>query len=436
MSAGRWAQLLCRAFCALLLALPAASAFAQSPSFPKDYALQPFHLPRVAGKYPIGVRELTIAAVDGAPLEVIVWYPAVRSSGYRAQYFTQNERRIEKPAILRNFRWPAKMLDNLASEPTNARENSPVASGKFPAVIFSHGYWSYPRQNSALMEKLAANGYVVFSLAHPGDAADLPTATGVETTIPYDKTRTPDSKLLDAFWGGSSDAARRAAFPGFWSALEGGRLIASLTRWRSDILRLTNALGGQPSTGLPRDIARGVDSRRIAFAGMSFGGSASVSACQREARCRASVNLDGFEFDRSLYDHGVRAPLLLIQSDWHLYPNSGPANACFTAYDYAYRAWSGRVATAPVYRYAVRGIRHMGLTDLVLAPRDKVRDELFGTADGISVVSAVNSTVLAFLDRNLKSRGIGVDAEASRHPLLERHVPLEKPPGCTAGAEG
>lgn len=436
MSAGRWARKLCRAFGALFLALPATSVFAQATAYPTDYALQRFQLPPVTGEYAIGIRDLTIVDSGGAPLGVTVWYPAIKSADPRALYFTEAERRIEKPAIIRNFRWPAKMLDNLASEPTHAKENAPIASGKFPAVIFSHGYWSYPRQNSALMEVLAAHGYVVFSLAHRGDAADLPTATGVDSTVPYDKTKSPDSKLLDAFWSGPTDAARRAAFPGFWHALDGGRLIASLERWRSDILGLTNVLAGQPSSGLPADIARAIDSRHIAFAGMSFGGSASASACQREARCRATVNLDGFEFDRALYDRGVRAPLLLIQSDWHAYPNSGPTNACFTAYDYAYRRWSGRGPTAPVYRYVVRGIRHMGLTDLILAPRDKVRDELFGTADGVSVVNAVNSTVLAFLDHNMKGRSNGVVAAASRHPLLERHIPLEKPIGCTVGTRG
>ncbi len=78
----------------------------------------------------------------------------------------------------------------------------------------------------------------------------------------------------------------------------------------------------------------------------------------------------------------------------------------------------------------------MGLTDLILAPRDKVRDDLFGTADGVSVVNAVNSTVLAFLNHNLKGRSAGVVAAASRHPLLERHLPLGKPIGCKLGTSG
>jgi predicted dienelactone hydrolase len=384
----------------------------------------------------VGTRTLTIDVQGGAPLEVITWYPAAAARGTRALYFSAAERKIEKPAIVRNFRWPAELLDNLVSAPTHSFQDAPVARGKFPAVIFSHGYWSYPRQNTALMEALASHGYVVLSLAHPGDAADFPTASGVDATVPYDKSKTPDSKLLDAFWAGTTDAKRRAAFPGFWRALEGGRLLASLGRWRADILRLTGAVAGVRSEGLPADVAHALDASRIAFAGMSFGGSASASACQRQARCRAAVNLDGFEFDRTLYNRGVRAPLLLIQSDWHKYPNSGAPNACFTAYDYTYRSWSGRGPTAPVYRYTVRGIRHMGLTDLVLAPRDKVRDELFGTAHGIEVVDAVNALVLAFLDRNLKGSGTNLATTASRHPILEQHVPFEKPIGCTVGAEG
>lgn len=430
----RWRHEPCRAVCALLLAIPAVSVSAHT-TYPVDYALQRFRLPRPEGEYAVGTRSLTIKVGRGTPLEVIVWYPTMGADGPPVRYFTEAERRIERPAILRNFRWPARLLDNLATEPTHAHEHARIVSGKFPAVIFSHGYWSYPRQNTALMEALASHGYVVFSLAHPGDAADLPTAHGVYATIPYDKTKAPDSRLLDSFWAGPTDAGRRAAFPGFWRALQGGRLLASLERWRTDILRLTSAVSRQGSAGLPTDVARAVDSRRVAFAGMSFGGSTSASACRREKRCRAVVNLDGFEFDRRLYNHRLHTPLLLIQSDWHLYPNSGHPNACFTAYDYAYRLWSGRGPSAPVYRFAVRGIRHMGLTDLILAPRDKVRDALLGTADGAEVVNAVNSTVLAFLDHSLKGRDIGVVAAAARHSVLERHVPLKKPIGCAGGAK-
>ena len=420
----------------LSLVLSSAPGLAQAPALPADYELAPFRLPDPSGKYALGTRSFTVQ-VSGAPaLHVTVWYPASAHRGSRASYFTAAEWKVEKPAIVRNFRWPARTLDNLAKEPTHASEDAPLAKGKFPVVIFSHGYWSYPRQNSVLMEALASHGYLVFSLAHPGDSADLPTLGGVDPTVPYDRAKTPDSKALDAFWSGPTDAARRAAFPGFWTALRGGRLLASLARWRSDIIRLTGIINGKEySRDFPQDLARAVDRNRFAFAGMSFGGSASASACEKVIRCRATVNLDGLEFDRSLYNRGLRAPLLLIQSDWHLYPNAGSKNACFTVYDYAYQPWSGRSSGAPIYRFAVKNIRHMGLTDLVLAPRDRVRDELFGTADGVEVVSAVNSTVLSFLDSTLKGRKVSVRNVAAHFPLMEPHAPFEKQAVCTAGAE-
>lgn len=431
---GRPAQLLCSAFGALVAAVVAGGALAQSAAPPPDYVLQRFRLPPPVGNYPVGTRSLRVDAGEGQPLEVIVWYPSRNASGLRTPYFSAAEREVEKPAIARNFRWPARILDNLASEPTNSVDGAAVAIGRFPAVIFSHGYWSYPRQNTALMEALAANGYVVLSLAHPGDAADFPTAAGVERTISYDKSKGPDSKLLDAFWSGRTDASRRRALPGFWKTLEGGRLMVSLDRWRVDIQRLANtAIAGRASE-MPDDLAQAIATDRIAFVGMSFGGSTSVSACQRDSRCAAAVNLDGFEFDQKLYGRQLRKPILLIQSDWHEFPNSGPPHACFNTYDYAYRPWSKADRPGAVYRYTIRGVRHMGLTDLVLAPRDPVRDSLFGTAEGNRVVPAVNATVLAFLDRTLKGSGIGVAKAASRFPLLERRVPLQKPRGCRVGA--
>jgi predicted dienelactone hydrolase len=362
-------------------------------------------------------------------LRVIAWYPAAAAAaaaaGPLAPYLDPAEQHIQAPAIARNFRWPEAFLADAANQPTHAYIDAPVAAGHFPLVIFSHGYWSYPRQNSALMERLAANGYVALSLAHPGDAADLPGDGGPITTIPYDKAHGPDEGKLHAFWDGPDDAARMAALPGFWSTLQNGRLLTSLARWREDIIALTDAMAHRAVPDDARSIAMAADLHRVAYAGMSFGGSASASACEIDRRCRAAVNLDGFEFDRTLYDHRIRVPLLLLQSDWHLYPNEGPANDRFTGYDYAYERWDHAGKAPFVYRYRLAGIRHMGLTDLALAPRDPVRDTMLGEADGERTTAALDHLVLAFLDRHIAGRRTDIAAVAARYPELERHTARE-----------
>lgn len=415
---------------ARLLAALAAGWFAQpagSQVPPADYRLPALSLPDPGGPHPIGTTGFEVDQPNGPPLQVVAWYPAA-ASGPPAPYLDAGEQRVQKPAIARNFRWPAAMLDAVAVGPTHASPAAPVARGRFPLLIFSHGYFLYPRQNSALMEHLASRGYIVLSLAHPGDAADLPGAAGPIATDPADLWKGVDGAKLAALWFAADDRAAKAALPGFFAAQRDGRMLRSLTRWRTDIRALTDAALARRFPAPALTLAHAIDRKRIAYGGMSFGGSASVSACQLDSRCRAAVNLDGFEFDETLYDHAVRMPLLLVQSDWRAFPNLGAPGAGFTHYDYAYEPWAIAGTAKTVYRFSLKGVTHFGLTDLALTPPDPVRDRLFGPAPGTAVVSAIDDLVTAFLDRHLADRPADLDAAASRHPLVERrHASIPRP---------
>jgi predicted dienelactone hydrolase len=318
-------------------------------------------------------------------------------------------------------------LSDVVSLPTHSHADAAIASGRFPLVIFNHGLWSYPRDHTTLMEHLASNGFIVLSLAHPRDAADLPTEAGVIATEPLDGPgkKQPDNDKLRAFWHGPDDASRMKALPGFWETLSGGPLLESLQRWRRDIMRLTDAV---ESREVPRDalpIVQAADTHRLAYAGWSFGGSASASACQADRRCRAAVNVDGFEFDQRLYDRRMRMPLMLIQSDYTVYPNMGPPGRDYTVYDYAYERWKDAGSTPTIYRFRIEGVRHIGLTDLVLAPRDPARDRIVGPADGNVVIQELDALVEAFLDRYAVGKSTDVLAVAARYPGVVRHEAVE-----------
>jgi len=400
---------------------PAAAQAA--PAYPPDYRLASLPLPVPTGRHPVATRELLVPATGSEPLRVIAWYPAADRTGPLQPYLSAPEQAVQAPAVTRNFGWPSALLERIGATPTHSHIGNPVAHGRFPLVIFSHGFLSYPRQNTALMERLASEGYVVLSLAHPGDAADLPVTGGTLPTTPDSRFPKPDIPRLLAFWNGSDHAARAAAFPGFWEGLRGGRMLASLERWRTDILRLADAFATGRVPIAARDLARATNTRRVAFIGMSFGGSASASACQISRRCAAAVNVDGFEFDQTLYDRTPRMPLLLIQNDWTVFPNMGPASATETIYDYAYRRWNRPDRGSRVARFRMAGVKHLGLTDLVLAPRDPVRDRMFGPAQGSVVASALNDMVTTFLDRHVKGSASDIDAAAARNAGVVRHRP-------------
>ncbi|SCE81395.1 Alpha/beta hydrolase family protein [Micromonospora viridifaciens] len=90
--------------------------------------------------YAVGVRQFVVDPGSPRPLPVTVWYP-VEPSGV-------------PPA-------PA------AADAPVVRPGAPVAAGRFPVVIYSHGLRSLPELHAPLTTRWAAAGFVVAAPAFP-----------------------------------------------------------------------------------------------------------------------------------------------------------------------------------------------------------------------------------------------------------------------------
>ncbi|MDW5330332.1 alpha/beta hydrolase [Plantactinospora sp. KLBMP9567] len=88
--------------------------------------------------YAVGVRTLDLGRGTARPLPVTVWYPA----------------RDDRPA-------------SAAARPTVPRRDAPVAAGRFPIVLFSHGLHSLPELHAPLTIRWASAGFVVAAPAYP-----------------------------------------------------------------------------------------------------------------------------------------------------------------------------------------------------------------------------------------------------------------------------
>ncbi|WP_203859064.1 alpha/beta hydrolase [Plantactinospora mayteni] len=88
--------------------------------------------------YAVGVRTLDLGRGTARPLPVTIWYPA----------------RDDRPT-------------SSTAGPTVPRRNAPVAAGKFPIVLFSHGLHSLPEFHAPLTTRWAAAGFVVAAPAYP-----------------------------------------------------------------------------------------------------------------------------------------------------------------------------------------------------------------------------------------------------------------------------
>jgi len=107
------------------------------------------------GPYPVGVTTLTLPKGN----HVEVWYPAVKGTTGTDTYDVRN---FVPPSI-------TKLLTaNIPATFTiNAKRGAQAASGRFPLVLFSHGFSGMRLQSSNLTSHLASWGMIVAAPDHP-----------------------------------------------------------------------------------------------------------------------------------------------------------------------------------------------------------------------------------------------------------------------------
>jgi dienelactone hydrolase len=108
------------------------------------------------GSHAVGVRSVeTTDAARNRYLPVEVWYPA--DPAHAGQ--DTDEATMDSYDVLPGFP-PARQA---------AVRDAKPATGRFPIVLFSHGFGGHRRQSTFLCTHLASHGYVVASVDHTGN---------------------------------------------------------------------------------------------------------------------------------------------------------------------------------------------------------------------------------------------------------------------------
>lgn len=128
----------------------------------------------VPSPYPIGLAELHIAHAE-RPLEGRVWYPSVAEG---------EPERLGENRVWRGF---------------DARPDAPLAAGRFPLLVLSHGLFGNYWNQSWLAAALAESGFIVAAANHPGTStwARDPEAAAALWQRPKDLSRVIDALLDD-----------------------------------------------------------------------------------------------------------------------------------------------------------------------------------------------------------------------------------------------
>jgi predicted dienelactone hydrolase len=154
---------------------------------------------------PLGVGETTLTLpTDGAPVEV--WYPATKASVAGKPIATYNVATWLPPSLQKLI--PAGFS---VTYPSGGVTGVPVAPGRYPLVVFSHGYAGFRDQSTFLTALLASWGFVVAAPDHY--SRDLTEVLGGATAATEKTTDVGDLKATIALMG-SEDHAASSAFHG------------------------------------------------------------------------------------------------------------------------------------------------------------------------------------------------------------------------------
>lgn len=276
----------------------------------------------------------------------------------------------------------------------HAGEGVAAADGRFPVLVFAHGYHQLPTSYSTLIEDLVARGYVVFAIAAPGFAEVVPMGDG----------RIAANQPLDD--DGYAKFARDIA-----------SAVAELPK--------LDATAGTPFAGH-------LDATRVGVFGHSLGGAAAVLAAARTPAgvptIAAAANLDG-DYSGDSATEQPRVPLLYVttqppnreaspKSSWDDEKNEIRRD----------RIWRGLVDRSPrALRVRVGGMFHANFQDEALLPADaipkKLRGTRFGSIDGVRGLVLTSKLLAGFFAETLGGPAAdGVEQVVAAYPEADLQV--------------
>jgi predicted dienelactone hydrolase len=334
-----------------------------------------FHYPMPTGSYSVGTTRLYFSDLSRqdpfAPnprtpreLLVVAWYPADVTAGAQTERFWPDAP-ASIPAIEKVFHLPPfNFLQHLRLVRSHSYPNASVTRGRYPVLIFSHGYLSTPWQNTVQMEELASHGFIVFSIGHTYESAAIPFPGGRIACV---------------------NQARMKAAGGDRSQLK--EFIAqSLDVWVADtryVLDELTRIDAEPATRFSHCL----DLTRLGVFGMSFGGATAGEFCAQDRRCRAGMNMDGFQHG-TLSERPLAVPFLYFAAGVGTHENdpiyAGSQNDFYTV--------------------QVRHAAHSNFSDANLVVPILKYAGLLGAVDSRQMESILNAYTLAFFQQYLQGR--------------------------------
>jgi len=206
-----------------------------------------------------------------------------------------------------------------------------VTEGIFPVIIFNHGLMSYARQNTTQFEQLASHGYIVMSVANPGDSMLVVRQNGdvvkpAKDSAAYQALKNQNDnfeELVPRLKKDIDNAKSSNGFPEFsahMKTLAENPVFAPISDVFSSVLEnnllLINSLQSIQS-GEAKTLLKGhIDLQRIGAYGHSFGSIISGVLAMENPNIKAIVGLDAPQLNlTSIKYQKINIPACYVYAD-------------------------------------------------------------------------------------------------------------------------
>lgn len=282
-----------------------------------------FELPELRGSYKVGTELIHVKTdrdeivtkdtSDKRELLYKIWYPSEADvSNLKGEKYVDQASRI---GFARMYGTPPALLNYLDLVKTCVYSNLPVADGRFPVLIFSHGYASQATAYYAMLRELASQGYVIINMNHTYESLGVSFPDGRIASFDYNYAGEISKKYMKV------NEALSKAFEKGRDFNDGHLIIKNVmkdyykaemqVRWAEDIVFTMNLLEKWNAKGLLKDK---IDFDKIGVFGHSAGGGASANVAIMDNRVKAAANLDGNSWG-NLIDTTLHIPFLHVSAD-------------------------------------------------------------------------------------------------------------------------
>ncbi|WP_235296315.1 alpha/beta hydrolase family protein [Portibacter marinus] len=383
------------------------------------FALPVFELPTPAGQYRVGAQYfvvdtneeeyMTKEEGDNRQLIMKIWYPTTDSEGKVEPYLDEAGRK----GFAKKYNLPENTFNYLNKVKTNTIQEAEIASGNFPILIFSHGYYSNAFGYYALIEEIVSQGFIVLNINH--------TYESVGSKFPPN-----DVKFFNKVYEEEHNNEEMAVMA--WEATEKFNIASDHTEKREAIDNLLkNYYASEISDRWEKDIHEIVrqipiwsettfltghaDISKIGVFGHSQGGSAIGKALLNNPKLSAGINIDGVQWG-GMADTTLNKPFLILSSDW--------ADDHPDFNDIAYH----NSGSKDFYLAEIKGSGHSSFMDIPFMINLPVFNEA-GNIDPTRAIKITSDLVVKFFNRYLN----GIEADLielpNLYPELEIHLKLK-----------